>query len=122
MAQKDTKVNIELAKDTSFLARASKEDSVVMRTIAIETQKDGSSMKTIAVLPMFSWDDNDLPVANSRFKYYWTVVIPITFLVLFVWGVVTLLPWEKWLSERGRNPPSRNLALEQGASQATKRA
>ena len=54
MAQKDTKVNIELAKDTSFLARASKEDSVVMRTIAIETQKDGSSMKTIAVLPMFS--------------------------------------------------------------------
>jgi hypothetical protein len=52
MAQKDTKVNIELAKDTSFLARASKEDSAVMRTIAIETQKDSSSMKTIAVLGM----------------------------------------------------------------------
>jgi hypothetical protein len=52
MAQKDAKVNIDLAKDTSYLARASKEDSAVMRTIATETKKDGSSMKTIAVLGM----------------------------------------------------------------------
>ena len=59
MAQKDTKVNIsmaevniDLAKDTSFLARASKEDSAVMREIAVETQKDSSSMKTVTVLGM----------------------------------------------------------------------
>jgi hypothetical protein len=52
MAQKDAKVNIEVAKDTSFLARASREDGAVMRTIAIETKKDGSSMKTIAILGM----------------------------------------------------------------------
>jgi len=59
MAQKDTKVNIgmaevniDLAKHTSFLARASKEDSAVMREIAVETKKDSSSMKTVAVLGM----------------------------------------------------------------------
>jgi hypothetical protein len=52
MAQKDAKVNIDLAKDASFLARASKEDSAVMRTIAIESKRDSSSMKTIAVLGM----------------------------------------------------------------------
>jgi len=52
MAQKDTRVNIDLAKDTSIITRASKEDSAVMRTIAIETKKDSSSMKTIAVLGM----------------------------------------------------------------------
>jgi len=72
---------------------------------------------------MFSWDDNGLPVADSRFKYYWTVVIPITFLVLFVWAVATLLPWEKWLSERGRKPTRQEfVALEHGASQAAERA
>jgi hypothetical protein len=52
MAQNEFRLNFTVAKDTSFLARASKEDSEVMRTIAIETKKDGSSMKTIAVLGM----------------------------------------------------------------------
>lgn len=52
MAQKDVQTNIGLAKDTSDLARASKEDSAVMKTIAIETKKDSSSMKTIASLGM----------------------------------------------------------------------
>jgi hypothetical protein len=59
MTQKDTKaniemarVNIELANDTKILARASKEDSAVMRTIVVETKKDSSSMKTIAILGM----------------------------------------------------------------------
>jgi len=60
MAQKCTKVNIEMARvnidlanDTKILARASKEDSAVMRTIAVESKKDSSSMKTVAVLGMF---------------------------------------------------------------------
>jgi hypothetical protein len=59
MAQKGTKVNIEMARvnidlanDTKILARASKEDNAVMRTIAVETKKDSSSMKTVAVLGM----------------------------------------------------------------------
>ena len=52
MAQNEFTLNFKVAKDTSFLARASKEDNAVMRTIATETKKDGSSMKTIAVLGM----------------------------------------------------------------------
>lgn len=68
MAQKDTKVNIELAKDTSFLARASQEDSAVMRTIAIETKKDSSSMKTIAVLGMLFLPSNLLAVSHLFLK------------------------------------------------------
>jgi hypothetical protein len=53
MAQKDIKLNIKLAESSAFLAKASKEDSAVMRTIAIESKKDSSSMKTIAILGMF---------------------------------------------------------------------
>jgi Mg2+ and Co2+ transporter CorA len=59
IAQKDTKVNIEMARvnidlanDTKILARASKEDSAVMRTITVETNKVSSSMKTVVVLGM----------------------------------------------------------------------
>ncbi|KAE9375843.1 hypothetical protein N431DRAFT_207919 [Stipitochalara longipes BDJ] len=114
MAQKDTKVNIDLAKDTSFLARASKEDSAVMREIAVETKKDSSSMKTVAVLGMLflpstllaslfqaqmvSWDASGRPVANDGFKYFWAVAIPVTFLVVLMWAVATSFPWEKWLT------------------------
>ena len=52
MAQRDAKVNIALAENSAMIARASKEDSAVMRTIAIESKRDSSAMKTIAILGM----------------------------------------------------------------------
>jgi hypothetical protein len=51
--QKDAKINIELLESSALIARANKEDSAVMRQIAIETKKDNASMKTIAILGMF---------------------------------------------------------------------
>jgi hypothetical protein len=53
MAQKDAIVNINLAESSAAIAKASKEDSAVMRTIAIESKRDSSAMKTIAILGMF---------------------------------------------------------------------
>ena len=35
MAQKDTKINIKLAETSAAMAKASKEDSSVMKTIAV---------------------------------------------------------------------------------------
>ena len=52
MAHKNANANIALAADTSTLARASKEDSEVMKAIAVEGKKDGDTMKTIAILGM----------------------------------------------------------------------
>jgi hypothetical protein len=37
----------------SVIAQASNEDSAVMRDIAVESKKDSTAMKTIAVLGMF---------------------------------------------------------------------
>jgi hypothetical protein len=51
--QKDSRINIELLESSALIARANKEDSAVMRQIAIETKKDNASMKTIAILGMF---------------------------------------------------------------------
>ena len=53
MAQKDTKVSIELALSSAAISKASKDDSAIMRQIAIETKRDSSAMKTIAVLGIF---------------------------------------------------------------------
>jgi Mg2+ and Co2+ transporter CorA len=52
MAQKDAKVNIALAESSAAIAKASKEDSAVMKTIALESKKDSSAMKTISILGM----------------------------------------------------------------------
>ena len=53
MAAKDAKTNLSLAESSAIMAKASKEDSAVMKTIAIESKKDSSAMKTIAILGMF---------------------------------------------------------------------
>ncbi len=53
MAQKDAKVNIQLALNSAAMATASKDDSAIMRQIAIETRRDSSAMKAIALLGMF---------------------------------------------------------------------
>jgi hypothetical protein len=53
MAQKGAHVNIELSQTSATLARASKNDSELMRGMAVDNRKDSFSMKTIAVLGMF---------------------------------------------------------------------
>lgn len=70
MAQKDAKINIELAKDTSLLARLSIEDSHVMKTIAIESKRDSSAMKTIAMLTMLFLPGTFLAVSLRGPSYY----------------------------------------------------
>jgi hypothetical protein len=67
MAQKDAKVNIELAKTSAGIARSSKDDSAVMREIAEQTKRDSSAMKTIAVLGMFFLPGTFVAVSLSFF-------------------------------------------------------
>ncbi len=65
MAQKDAKVNIGLAESSSLLAKASKEDSAVMRSIAVETQRDSAAMKTVSILGMFFLPGTFVAVCHS---------------------------------------------------------
>jgi hypothetical protein len=52
MQQKESRINTQLAQASTVFARASKEDSAVMRTIAIESKKDSTAMKIVAILDM----------------------------------------------------------------------
>lgn len=65
MSQKNANINIELARDTSILARASKEGSEVVRIIAIGGKKDATSMNTIAILGMIFLPGTFLAVSPS---------------------------------------------------------
>jgi hypothetical protein len=65
MAQKDARVNIAVAESSAAIAKASKDDSAVMRIIAIESKKDSSSMKTIATLGMFFLPGTFIAVGSS---------------------------------------------------------
>jgi hypothetical protein len=53
MARKDTIVDIALAESSAAIAKASKEDSAVTGTIAIESKRDSLAMKAIVILDVF---------------------------------------------------------------------
>ncbi|KAH8772028.1 hypothetical protein F5882DRAFT_506105 [Hyaloscypha sp. PMI_1271] len=128
MAQKDARVNIELALNSAAIAKASKEDSAIMRQIAIETKRDSSAMKTIALLgmlflpgtfvaaifamPVIDWEAEGMPVVKKGFKYYWAVTAPLTLLVLASWGLAMLFPWKKWISRLIESPQTRGRDIE----------
>jgi hypothetical protein len=55
-------------------------------------------------MPVFNWDKADAPFFKPQFKYYWAIVIPLTFIVLVLWALAMLLPWRKWmLNLRGKS-------------------
>ena len=49
-------------------------------------------------MPLFNWDNSTHPVVKDSFKYYWAIAVPLTILVLFLWGLSVWLPWKDWLS------------------------
>ena len=67
MAAKDAKTNLALAESSAVIAKASKDDSAVMKTIAIESKKDSSAMKTIAVLGMVFLPGTFVAVSNTDY-------------------------------------------------------
>ncbi|PVH82445.1 hypothetical protein DL98DRAFT_653191 [Cadophora sp. DSE1049] len=116
MAQKGSRTNLEVAKSSAAIAKSAKEDSAVMRQIALETKRDSSAMKTIAMLtmfflpgtfvaaifamPVFEWDGTSTPAIKSGFKSYWAITVPLTVTVFLLWGAATILPWRSWVGER----------------------
>lgn len=36
-------------------------------------------------------------MVKESFKYYWAIAIPVTVLVLLLWGLSVWLPWKEWL-------------------------
>ncbi len=48
-------------------------------------------------MPVFNWDDDDLPFVGRGFRLYWEIAIPLTLGVVIVWALARCLPWIKWV-------------------------
>lgn len=116
MAQAQTRLSIEIAENQAKLAEASRREQMISveiarssQQIAAETRRDGSSMKTLAVvtlvylpcttvssilaMPLFDWDAENGAVVNPRIWVFCVFAIPLTFM--------TVALWQFWLKMRG---------------------
>ncbi|KAF3218167.1 hypothetical protein TWF106_007761 [Orbilia oligospora] len=101
IAQRDSKVNIELAKDSRMLAIASKRDSSSMKTIAVLTIVflPGTFVSALFAMPVLNWEAKSYPeVTTDKFWVYWAVTLPMTLLVILTWIVWTKR--QSWLNRK----------------------
>jgi hypothetical protein len=50
-------------------------------------------------MPVFNWDGNGGPISNVGLKYYVAVALPLTCVVLVLWGLAMVLPWRRRLQK-----------------------
>ncbi|RVX69576.1 hypothetical protein B0A52_06640 [Exophiala mesophila] len=116
MAQAQTRLSIEIAENQAKLAEASRREQMISveiarssQQIAADTRRDGSSMKTLAVvtlvylpcttissilaMPLFDWDAETGAVVNPRIWVFCVLAIPLTFITIGLWQI--------WLKMRG---------------------
>jgi hypothetical protein len=115
MAQRQQELSIEIARGQSKLAEASRREQMISidianasHRIAEETKKDGTSMKTLAVvtlvylpcttvssilaMPLFDWNADDRSVVNPRIWVFFVFAVPLT--------AITMVIWRLWLRYR----------------------
>jgi hypothetical protein len=88
IAQKDSNVGLRVANHSRTLAIESKRDSSSMKTIAAVTMAflPGTFVASFFAMPMFDWNKPLGHNVNTHtFWIYWTVTIPLTASVFLLW-------------------------------------
>ena len=88
IAQKDSNIGLRLANHSRTLAVESKRDSSSMKTIAAVTMAflPGTFVSSFFAMPMFDWNKPPGSNVNTHtFWIYWTVTIPLTVSVFLLW-------------------------------------
>ncbi|KAI1428194.1 hypothetical protein F5Y12DRAFT_79492 [Xylaria sp. FL1777] len=85
MTQADARININLAKASKELAEAAKKDGSSMKSIAIMTMLflPGTYFAALWAVPSLQWGQPD--VIQSDFWLYWAFTVPSTLLIFVVW-------------------------------------
>ena len=84
------RVSLALARDSRTLATASQRDSSSMKTLAAVTVifLPGTFVATFLALPVFDWkglqpgDSGDALISKWGFGIYWLITIPLTTLTI----------------------------------------
>jgi len=108
IAQKESKLNFQMAGEQRKLAHASKRDSAAMKTISLlgVIFFPGAYLASVFSMTFFNFQDPG-PVVDGRFWIYWAITIPITALIVGIWYV-----WEK---KRERRYENEDQDLERGS-------
>ena len=107
IAQKDALENFHLATQSNSIAKITKEDSHSMKTIATLTMifLPVTAVATIFSMGVFDWDNH--AKASASFGIFWAVAVPLTVIVLSVWG--------SWLYMHARKERASEIDLEEQA-------
>ncbi|MCJ1283554.1 hypothetical protein MMC26_002884, partial [Xylographa opegraphella] len=107
IAREDSKANIDIARASRSIALASQRDSASMKTIAVLTMAflPATWVAALFAMPLFNWNGTpDEPLVYDRFWIYWALTLPLTAAVLSIWWV-----WKEW---RNRKDVAENEAAE----------
>lgn len=109
IAQKESKLNFQMAGEQRKLAHASKRDSAAMKTISLlgAVFLPGAYLASVFSMTFFNFQASDGPVVSSQFWIYWVVTIPVTVVIVGVWYL-----WEK---KREARYNIEDLDLEKGS-------
>ncbi|MCJ1330867.1 hypothetical protein MMC10_007554 [Thelotrema lepadinum] len=94
ITREDASVNIRIAEDSRLLARASKRDSVAMKTMSVVTMAflPGTFVAALFAMPLFDWSSAEgEAILSNRFWIYWVVTVPLTVVVISTWWF-----WKNW--------------------------
>ncbi|KAL9619967.1 MAG: hypothetical protein Q9160_005436 [Pyrenula sp. 1 TL-2023] len=89
--REEMKLSIGLAEDSRIVATASQRDSSSMKTLAAVTVLflPGTAIASLFSMSMFNWSANDSSdVLSGRFWVYWAISVPLT--------VTTVVSWLAW--------------------------
>lgn len=113
IAQKESKLNFQMAGEQRKLAHASKRDSAAMKTISLlgAIFFPGAYLASVFSMTFFNFQQPGQAVSN-QFWIYWAVTIPTTIMIVAMWYV-----WEK---KRERRYNSEDQDLEKGSEDMEK--
>jgi len=113
IAQKESKLNFQMAGEQRKLAHASKRDSAAMKTISLlgAIFFPGAYLASVFSMTFFNFQ-NPGPSVSSNFWIYWAVTIPITAIIVGIWYV-----WEK---KRDAKYDKEDTDLEKGSEDMEK--
>jgi hypothetical protein len=86
--QRDSKLNLNVAKSSASIAAASKRDSSVMKSISLLTMLflPATFVSILFAIPLFNWSaDNISAVATPHAWIYLAVALPLTIATVAIW-------------------------------------
>lgn len=115
IAQKESKLNFQMAGEQRKLAHASKRDSAAMKTISLlgAIFFPGAYLASVFSTTFFNFQAGDgEDEISGRFWIYWAVTVPITVIIVGIWWV-----WER---RREKMYDQEDVDLEKGSEDMEK--